>query len=132
VNWIMEQLSHSQLYFLDSKTSAKSVGESVAAQYGIQTGHRHIFLDNIRNQAAIERQFTQLNRIAQKHQSAIAIAHPHPQTIAFLSTIGPRLRQHNIQLVPLSKVLVHNNKLANAAPKDEPTSTKPQLISQLN
>jgi len=132
IHWIMEQLSHSQLYFLDSKTSPHSVGESIAAKYGIQTGHRHIFLDNIREHAAIERQFNQLIKIAKKHQSAIAIAHPHPQTIAFLSSIEPRLRRHNIKLVPLSKVLTHTNKLAKVTSALALPITDSKINSQLN
>jgi polysaccharide deacetylase 2 family uncharacterized protein YibQ len=132
VHWIMEQLSRSQLYFLDSKTTVHSLGESVAAQYGIQTGHRHVFLDNELEQAAIARQFSQLLAIAKKNRSAIAIAHPHPQTIAFLNTIKQQLIKHNIELVPLSKILPKKGQLARAATTSTSTKTSYQANSSLN
>ncbi|NRA83124.1 MAG: divergent polysaccharide deacetylase family protein [Gammaproteobacteria bacterium] len=114
VHWVMEQLAQSNLYFLDSKTSANSVGESVALKFGLQTGHRHIFLDNELDQLSLERQFDRLIRIAQKHHNAIAIAHPHPETIAFLSTIQSKLNQLGIELVPLSEILPYTTKVARA------------------
>lgn len=114
IHWIMEQLSQSQLYFLDSKTSASSIGEAIAAKFGLKTGHRDVFLDNQRDHASIKRQFDQLIKIAKKNKVAIAIAHPHPETVNFLSKIQRQLTRHNIELVPLSKILPNTTKLAKA------------------
>jgi hypothetical protein len=37
-----------------------------------------------------------------KNHNAIAIAHPHPETVAVLMTLIPTLKEHGIDLVPLS------------------------------
>lgn len=103
--WLMDELNKRNMYFLDSKTTPFSLAESSAATHGLRTAHRHIFLDNQLDAEYLNKQFKRLLNIAKKNHYAIAIAHPHPQTIKFLATIGQRLKQHNIDLVPLSMVL---------------------------
>jgi len=105
LNWLMDELSQRNLYFLDSKTTPLSMAERSASMHGIRTAHRHIFLDNKLDEAYLSGQFKQLIALAKANNHAIAIAHPHPQTVAFLHTIAPLLKQHNIDLVPLSMLL---------------------------
>jgi uncharacterized protein len=72
------------LYFLDSRTSAHSVAHAQALDSGLQSISRDIFLDNETNVESIRLQYRiWLNR-AREYGSAIAIGHPHPQTLQVL------------------------------------------------
>ncbi|WP_232771556.1 divergent polysaccharide deacetylase family protein [Colwellia sp. 12G3] len=100
--WTMEFLKQNDLFFLDSKTSPHSKAEQAAIDFGVPVKTRHIFLDNELTDEYISKQFKQLINFAQKHQTAIAIAHPHPETVATLIKLIPTLKLHGIELVPLS------------------------------
>lgn len=100
--WVMEALKERQLYFVDSRTSAKSVAWDMAQQQGIPALKRDIFLDHEPNKPFIHRQFQQLILIAKRQGYAVAIAHPHPETIAYLEENLSVLASHNIRLVTAS------------------------------
>ena len=102
--WTMDFLKQHQLLFLDSKTSPHSKAQQAAIDYGVPVQSRHIFLDNTLTDKYITQQFERLIVFAQKNQIAIAIAHPHPETIATLNKLIPTLKQHNIELVSLSSL----------------------------
>lgn len=103
--WMMEYLSHRQLFFVDSLTTPNSTATKYASYYGVTSLSRHVFLDNVQTEAAIAKQFEQLLAIARKRQSAIAIGHPYPETYQFLRKNLPRLRQQGIELVGISALL---------------------------
>ena len=102
--WTMAFLKQNNLFFLDSKTSPHSKAEQAANDFGVPVKARHIFLDNELSDEYISQQFKQLINFAQKHQTAIAIAHPHPETVATLNKLIPTLKLHGIELVPLSRL----------------------------
>lgn len=112
LGWLMDELSQQQLYFLDSKTTAYSMAEKVAVEHGLRTGHRHIFLDNQLDKAYLTQQFDHLINIAKKHKYAIAIAHPHPQSISFLKGISAKLAELGVELVPVSTLLPEMTRIA--------------------
>ena len=68
-----------------------------------------MFLDNNLSTEYITQQFMQLVRQAQRDQAVIAIAHPHPETIAALAQLLPLLSKNNIDLVPVSQLLKQTN-----------------------
>lgn len=104
MTWTMGFLKQRELFFLDSVTSPKSQAIQAARDVGVPVRARHIFLDNQLTDAYITQQFNELIRFAQKKQTAIAIAHPHPETVKALNKLIPTLRQHNIELVSLSSL----------------------------
>lgn len=103
--WTMRFLKERELLFLDSLTTEHSKAERVAHHFGVPTRHRHIFLDNELNHSYIEKQFEQLVHQAKTYKSAVAIAHPHPETIAALKKLLPRLAQENIEIVNISTLM---------------------------
>ena len=107
--WTMNFLKRHQLLFLDSKTSAHSKAKKAAVDVGVPIKSRHVFLDNELTDEYIQKQFNHLIRFAQKHQSAIAIAHPHPETIRALNKLIPTLKLHDVALVPLSSLYQKSN-----------------------
>ena len=102
MSWTMSFLKDKHLFFLDSKTSVNSQAEQAAMDYGVPVRNRHVFLDNKLSDEYIEKQFNELIAQAQNNKFAIAIAHPHPETIKNLTRLIPLLAQKNIALVPLS------------------------------
>jgi polysaccharide deacetylase 2 family uncharacterized protein YibQ len=102
--WTMNFLKQHELLFLDSKTSPHSKAKQAAMDYGVPVKSRHVFLDNKLTESYINQQFNQLISFAKKNQTAIAIAHPHPETVGILNKLIPTLKSHGIELVPLSNL----------------------------
>jgi uncharacterized protein len=123
--WTMEYLQQRHLFFVDSVTTANSTANKYAAQYGVTSLSRHVFLDNEPNEAAIAKQFDKLLRIAKTRQQAIAIAHPYPETYRFLKKHLPLLQQHGIQLVGISQLLPQEHSVV-AAGFTAPAISAPQ------
>lgn len=101
---VMETIAARHLFFIDSRTSEFSIAEETAAQFGVQTSRRHVFLDNEVNDAYLQQQFDALLRIAKRDGEAIAIGHPYPETLAFLKERLPRLKTEGIELVFVSEL----------------------------
>ncbi len=66
---------------------------------------RNIFLDNVREIEAINRQFDKLVAIARDRGNALAIGHPYPETLEVLERRLPGLASSGVELVSLSKLL---------------------------
>lgn len=93
---IMESIKayRSQLYFLDSRTSARSVAYIEALNSGLDSVRRDIFLDNDHtNLESIKLQFKLWLKKARDTGSAIAIGHPHPSTMTLLTENLPLLEK---------------------------------------
>jgi polysaccharide deacetylase 2 family uncharacterized protein YibQ len=103
--WTMRFLKERDLIFIDSVTTNKTKAERIALQLGVPTAHRQIFLDNELTREYIDQQFMQLIDHAQRFNSVVAIAHPHPETIVALNRLIPLLTELNIDLVPISTLI---------------------------
>lgn len=106
MTWTMNFLKRHHLLFLDSKTTQYSKAGSIAKLIGVPVHDRHVFLDNELTDSYITKQFQSLIRHAKSQKIAIAIAHPHPETIRALTRLIPTLAENNIELVPLSALYV--------------------------
>ena len=79
------QLCYEQgLFFVDSKTSAKSVAADAAQTAGIAWASRQIFLDHDIDEAAMLKAWQRARRCVDKGQRCVVIAHPHRETLMFL------------------------------------------------
>lgn len=87
------------LFFIDSRTSAASVGEQTAQQAGVPTAARDVFLDNQASVAYTEAQLREAAAIAERNGSAIAIGHPRPTTLAAVRAMIPELQAAGVQFV---------------------------------
>lgn len=102
---VLTVLKGKGLFFIDSKTSPRSVGSGLAREMGIESGSRSVFLDNEQNVAAIRKQLTQAADAARKNGSAIAICHPHKATIQALSETMRELQKNGIVFAYASQVV---------------------------
>lgn len=105
MKWVMETLKGRSLFFIDSLTSPKSVAKKTAQEHGLETVSRDVFLDNIRTEQAIDKQFSRLLKLARLHGSALAIGHPYPETMAYLKKRLNHLDKDGVLLVHLSDLL---------------------------
>ena len=90
---------HGDLFFIDSKTNAASVGAQVAAAVGVPTASRDVFLDNKEDVAYSEAQLLQAAEIAKRTGSAIAIGHPRKTTLEAVAALLPKLQADGIDFV---------------------------------
>lgn len=102
---LMQALRARGLFFIDSRTTPDSVAAPAAGAQGVPLLVRQVFLDNDRHPAAIEVQFEELLRQAQRQGQALAIGHPYPETLAVLERRLPHLAERQIQLISLSAML---------------------------
>lgn len=105
MRWVMAELKSRGLVFLDSVTTSDSVAASQAQLAGVPTLSRNVFLDNVRDQAAILKQLKRAMRMSQRRGLSIAIGHPYPETIAVLKEWLPKLKSEGIILTPLSAAI---------------------------
>jgi polysaccharide deacetylase 2 family uncharacterized protein YibQ len=102
---LMEELKDHGLFWLDSKTTTVSRGPAAARAAGVPALERDIFLDANLNVDAIRRQLRRLVRMARARGTAIAIGHPHPETIAVLHELRSELLASGVSLVPVSALV---------------------------
>lgn len=93
------------LFFVDSLTSPASVSGRTAKAAQVPFARRDVFLDHDQGRAAVTRQLAQAEQIAKTEGSAIAIGHPHPQTLDVLAEWVEGLEAKNLEIVPASRVL---------------------------
>ncbi len=105
MGWMMERLRDRDVYFVDSKTIATSVAADVAADYGLSHAERDVFLDHEISKDFVRNALKKLERVAYKKGYAIAIGHPHAETIEVLKEWLPTLAEKNIELVPASALV---------------------------
>jgi polysaccharide deacetylase 2 family uncharacterized protein YibQ len=102
---ILGLLSGRGLFFLDSRTSAQSVGYKVAIGLGVPAAERQVFLDPDTRPEAIREQFHRLLGLARTRGAAVAIGHPHPETLAVLADEVPKAKALGYEFVPVSYLL---------------------------
>ena len=106
---VMEVLQERGMYFLDSKTTSRSVGRAVSKEYGVPYVARDVFLDNERRYDYIMGQFKATERAAKSKGHAIAIGHPYQQTLQALKDWLKDVEKRGIKIVPLSDLVVKTN-----------------------
>ena len=102
---VMHELSARKLFFLDSRTTADTQAEKLAREAGMLTGARDLFLDNDQAAPAVERALARVEEQARAHGSAIAIGHPHAETLAALKIWTKDVEARGFRLVTLKTVL---------------------------
>jgi hypothetical protein len=93
---------HGNLFFIDSRTNAASVGAAQASAAGLPTASRDVFLDNRADVEYSEGQLRAAAAIAKRNGSAIAIGHPRATTLAAVKALIPELQAQGIQFVLVS------------------------------
>ena len=101
---LMPALRQRGLFFIDSRTSASTVAFRTAQRFGVRSASRQVFLDDTETHEAISRQLELAVADAKRDGFAIAIGHPHAETISVLRQELPRLQERGVQLVFASQL----------------------------
>lgn len=103
---LMPLLKQRGLFFIDSRTTAATVAFDSAEKAGVRCGFRNVpFLDDVQQVPAIEKQLELAIHGAKEKGSAIAIGHPHPETLQALKEMLPRAKAQGVHLVFVSEVV---------------------------
>jgi hypothetical protein len=111
---VLEDLHERGLMFLDSRTTAETVGPRIARELGMPVVERDVFLDNDERADQVMQRLRETERVAEKKGHAIAIGHPHDGTLDALSTWLPEVQSRGFILVPVSAIVIEQEKLAKA------------------
>jgi polysaccharide deacetylase 2 family uncharacterized protein YibQ len=105
---VIAVLKAHDLFFVDSRTNANSVGAQQAEDAGVPTASRNVFLDNQADVAYTESMLERTVAIAKRDGSAIAIGHPKPTTLEAIRAMYPKLQAEGVRFV-LAQELVKNH-----------------------
>lgn len=103
---ILERIKTHRVFFLDSRTSLKTVGYSTAKGMGIPTALNRTFLDNEDSVESIGHELEILRHIAERRNTTAAIGHFHRKHLAeALAKAIPEFKKDGIQFVTLKEVM---------------------------
>ena len=112
--------SWGNLFFLDSRTTKDTVAQTVASENQLANTRRDVFIDNDQILTAIRSALRQAIAKAQKNGQAVAIGHPHLNTLTVLETdLAGMAAAAGVELVPISVIIAAQNsavKMATTAP----------------
>lgn len=104
---LMPLLRNRHLFFIDSRTTAATVAFDAAEKDNVRCAFRNVpFLDDVQDVAAIRKQLELAIHGAKEKGEAVAIGHPHPETLQALREVLPQAQAQGVQLVFASE-LVH-------------------------
>jgi len=107
MNELMATLRDAGVFYVDSRTTAATVAYETAKREGVRTAFRNVpFLDDVQEKTAVKRQLQIAIRGAKDKGEAIAIGHPHPETLQALREMLPEVKRQGVRLVLVSD-LVH-------------------------
>jgi len=93
------------MFFLDSRTSDKTVAVKAMREAGVPVGERNVFLDNSSTPESIKRQLRQAVALAKKRGYVVAIGHVREKTLETLADAVPEARTQDVQFVYLSELV---------------------------
>lgn len=82
---LIRALQANHIYFVDSRTTAKTAVPKVMKKFGLKYVARDVFLDDSRSVPEIITQIKRAIVVAKRKGHAIAIGHPHKNTLKALS-----------------------------------------------
>jgi polysaccharide deacetylase 2 family uncharacterized protein YibQ len=106
---VLRQFKARGLMFLDSRTTAQSVGDQLAQELGVPSIVRHVFLDDDESLEAVKRRLAETEAVARRQGFVVAIGHPHENTLQALGDWLPGLQAKGLVLAPVTAVLRKRN-----------------------
>ena len=106
---VLREVKDRELFFLDSRTSGKSLGFAVASAIELPVARRDLFIDPVDDDGSVaietvERSLWELADLAAATGQAIGIGHDREETLRALESILPRLESRGHRFVPVSEL----------------------------
>jgi len=102
MNRLIFALNANNISFIDSRTTAETKAPKVLKNFGLNYVARDVFLDHHMEKKYIKEQIQKAIKVAKKHGSAIAIGHPHANTILALNESKKILKE--VELVYINRL----------------------------
>ena len=99
VNKLIYALNQEHINFIDSRTIGDTKVPKVMKNFGLRYMSRDVFLDHHMDKAYVKKQIKQAIKVAKKYGTAIAIGHPHKNTIMALYESKALLKQVDLVLI---------------------------------
>jgi len=103
---VLEILKANNMCFIDSRTSAKSVGYTLAEDMEVPTCQRDIFLDSGEYPDRVVAKTENILDLALRKDKIIAITHAKKDCLEELIQILKNLEGNNIKLVPITDIVL--------------------------
>ncbi len=104
MNRLIFALRRNNITFIDSRTTAQTKAPVVLKNYNLPYIARDVFLDHDPDINVIKKEIRRAVKVAKKKGSAIAIGHPHKNTLKALMESKEILKQ--VELVRIDKLLL--------------------------
>lgn len=102
---VLEAARELDAFFVDSRTTGRSVAGKLARAMDVPTISRDVFLDDTIDERSIRRQLAELGKLSRKRGIAVGIGHLHPDTIRVLTEEIPRLKEKGFRFVFASEAV---------------------------
>ncbi|MEE4311093.1 MAG: divergent polysaccharide deacetylase family protein [candidate division KSB1 bacterium] len=104
---ILDELKKNDRFFIDSRTTDKSVAYQMAKDMGVSALENNLFIEKSRNDDAayLRDKLEVLKKVSKSKGYAVAIGHPYVNTVDILLREIPKLQDQGYILVPVSELL---------------------------
>ena len=102
MNRLIYALNSNNINFIDSRTTAQTKAPKVLKNFGLSYVARDVFLDHHMDKKYIKEQIKKAIKVAKQHGTAIAIGHPHANTILALNESKKLLKE--VELVYINRL----------------------------
>ncbi len=92
-------------FFVDSRTTVETIGETTMEIFEVPTASRNVFLDNDDDEEKIAKQLMKLVKKSKENGFAIGIGHVKPKTLNVLKKHIPELQKEGFKFEFVSKML---------------------------
>ena len=102
---VLDVFKDEGLFFIDSNTYSKSVGDQLSEDLGVPTARNQKFLDNSSDIEDIKRNIWAAAEMADKNGSSVVICHARPNTASAWSEVYKALKDRGIKFVAASSIV---------------------------
>lgn len=113
---VMAELKRRSLIWVDSRTTPNSAGPALARAAGVPFLGRDVFLDHDSSAMAVRISLSRLEQLARQRGLAVAIGHPHDNTLNALADWLPSLTLRGLRLISVSAAIPLRAVEESAAP----------------
>ena len=101
----LAEVKRKKLFFVDSRTSSRSVAFKMAKAMKVRCAERDLFLDHVNDPQAIRKELWRLADLAAQNGGALGIGHGRPNTLNALKEVLPKLQKRGFQFVWASELV---------------------------
>ncbi|MDF1883563.1 divergent polysaccharide deacetylase family protein [Sulfurimonas sp. SAG-AH-194-C21] len=102
MNRLIFALNANKIHFIDSRTTAQTKAPKVLKNFGLKYVSRDVFLDHHMDKPYVLEQIKKAIQVAKSHGTAIAIGHPHKNTLQALYESKELLK--DVELVYINRL----------------------------